>query len=401
MVEYGSYLGGSAVDFGNDVAEYDGSMIVVGRTTSPDFPTNINALSSSFSGIQDQFLAIFSDPVLELEAAPIPDLDFGCDAPEDGIVIVDSIYGASGNLGSPLCPVPTIAEGQALAVANGLTEIHVLGGLYNEIVELESGLTISGIERWGALPPILYTTTASSVLVRGNPVTGAFETIFEGFALWQGGIYLDSNDDSLTIAKNLVIAPVRGTLPLFVDGSSNHFFKNNTFYHEVINNEMAVYIANGSHNNLFENNTLHSLKPNSVSSNLEAVGFYLENLSGNIAPNIFMNNIVQGSLVTSQSSVGFKTAGVFNGGAEATYNLVPTDNDIVLDATNDTDNAYGYACFSDPQTLLGPGGWDYTLQLGCSDAYNAGNPDASYDDTDGSRNDMGAFGGNNPNTIVF
>jgi hypothetical protein len=65
------------------------------------------------------------------------------------------------------------------------------------------------------------------------------------------------------------------------------------------------------------------------------------------------------------------------------------------------DHAKALAIDSTDSVYMGVGDWDYTLQSGRSDAIDTGNPEPAYNDADGSRNDMGAFGGQSPNEIVF
>jgi len=57
---YSTYLGGSSIDSGIDIAVDDeGCAYVVGGTTSPDFPT-VNAYDSTYNGVEDCFVAKLS-----------------------------------------------------------------------------------------------------------------------------------------------------------------------------------------------------------------------------------------------------------------------------------------------------------------------------------------------------
>jgi hypothetical protein len=71
---------------------------------------------------------------------------------------------------------------------------------------------------------------------------------------------------------------------------------------------------------------------------------------------------------------------------DASYNLFWDNNVDYASVVSGTDNLFVDPLFSDPASL------DFTLLPG-SPAIDAGDPDPAYNDSDGTRNDMGAFGG--------
>src|SRR5262249_46292401 len=59
---FSTYLGGSGDELGRDIAVDEArSVYVVGVTSSPDFPTTMGALRATFGGVNDGFIAKFTD----------------------------------------------------------------------------------------------------------------------------------------------------------------------------------------------------------------------------------------------------------------------------------------------------------------------------------------------------
>ena len=143
-------------------------------------------------------------------------------------------------------------------------------------------------------------------------------------------------------------------------------------------NQSAAYL----HNNVVINNTYTGI---SISSAAQVINNTVANNnngmydSGGWLPTI-MNNIVTGN-----SNIGL---GCVN-------NSVPTDfsyNDVWGNGNNYHNCSAGPGSISEDPIYVDEPNGDYHLDVG-SPCIDAGNPAAQYNDPDGSRNDMGAYGG--------
>lgn len=90
----------------------------------------------------------------------------------------------------------------------------------------------------------------------------------------------------------------------------------------------------------------------------------------------FRNNIVASNPTTRDQAV------------EAEYSLFD-DNGEIDAVISGSGNLFADPYFTDPAA------GDFTLRVGYSPAIDAGDPSSTYDDEDGSRNDLGIFGGPN------
>jgi hypothetical protein len=142
------------------------------------------------------------------------------------------------------------------------------------------------------------------------------------------------------------------------------------------------------HNNLIINNPHYSMsivlgQNLTITNNVIADNFYGLNISNpesttiNIKNNIITNNEVRGITISNQDAPAQQLSynNVWNNGYADYYNCTPGTGSISLDPL-----------FTDPENN------DYTLQT-LSPCINTGDPDPLYNDSDGTRNDMGAYGG--------
>lgn len=90
----------------------------------------------------------------------------------------------------------------------------------------------------------------------------------------------------------------------------------------------------------------------------------------------FRNNIVASNPTSRDEPV------------QADYSLFDENGEIDFVVSGDA-NLFADPHFTDPEA------GDFSLRAGYSPALNAGDPSSAYDDADGSRNDMGIFGGPN------
>lgn len=124
-----------------------------------------------------------------------------------------------------------------------------------------------------------------------------------------------------------------------------------------------------------QNNTIVS--PEEIGGS--SVGIFTDTAANNL---IVMNTIIEGSF-----EAGIRAQG---GTAVSSYNDIKLDSagnewvgGVISQGAGDI--------IQDPQ-FVNPSSRDYHLQTG-SPCVNTGNPNANYNDIDGSRNDMGAYGG--------
>lgn len=138
-----------------------------------------------------------------------------------------------------------------------------------------------------------------------------------------------------------------------------------------------------------------SLYNNVFHSNAGALvgGILISKCSGNIINNTFADNDSAGVAIDNQSSVNFINNVIAN---HFYFDLLienSTQSTIAYNRFNESNNQEGN--FSDDPLFVSPSlipCLDYKLS-DFSPCIDAGHPDVNYNDLDGSRNDMGAFGG--------
>ena len=298
--------------------------------------------------------------------------------PEDAIY-VDAYLGTSSGPGGSDCPYDTIQGGIDAADAAGLSRVIVRGGIYEEVVTLSEDIELVGELRWGFWAPFIVGDGSTPYIVEG-----ADGASFKFFIVCKGGIELDGVN-GMTVQENVIYDGVVDSRPIyFGTASDDNMIQNNIIYHEVTTVNQAILVGFNCSGNFFLNNTVHSIDRTTTDAN-GTVGIYLVDFS---TDNEFRNNILWGRTVTG-SLCGFLAAGT-HVTTTIEYNSTPATNSgiFVNRVTNITANRFPE--FTNPVPL----GFDYTLQS-TSVCINAGDSSAAYNDPDGSRNDMGAFGGTN------
>ncbi len=101
------------------------------------------------------------------------------------IAIFVSPVGNDGNPGTMSQPVSSIAQGIAMALANGKSHVYVAGGDYYETVVMQSGVSVygqySGPPNWGRSSSNITSITGAGTAVLAESI--AVETHLEGFTL--------------------------------------------------------------------------------------------------------------------------------------------------------------------------------------------------------------------------
>jgi hypothetical protein len=262
----------------------------------------------------------------------------------------------------------TIQEGIDAASPGDI--VMVAAGEYFEEISLRAGVIVQGA---GEGQSIINGGGNSGDVVRaiGNDITSA--TKFTGFTV-TGAISGGGMPGGGGIFCNSGASPNIG----------NNRCEGNDFG-IVTWNQSGAYI----HNNVVVNNNYTAI---SLSSASEVINNTIATNNIGIYDSGGWGTTVMNNIVVSNTSIGIG----------ATNSSVPMDiyyNDVWNNGTN-YNNCYpdGGDISEDPQFEDEPIG-DYRLAAG-SPCIDAGNPDSAYDDPDGTRNDMGAYGGPDaPSTI--
>jgi len=306
-------------------------------------------------------------------------------------VYVDADLGTSAGPGGSEAPFDTIAAGIDAADDEGISTVYVRAGTYAEVVELREEIELIGVaDESGNLPVIEGDGSTQYV------VEGAAGAAIRNFFIEDGGIRLDRVEE-MTVQGNVVFrSGFDGLCLLLTDESNDNVVKNNLFFRRSVlgfahvpMNPAAVRVQSSSNSNYFVNNTVHLLCVAGGTSPVRpqnAVGVFL---GTGTSDNGFWNNIVWVTSSAAAHEYGFYGQGS-SVTAQFAFNKTPANNyGVTLAARN--------LCgpvppgFADPM----PGGTDYTLKAS-SICVDAGAASPIFNDSDKTRNDMGAYGGPTP-----
>jgi len=301
-------------------------------------------------------------------------------------IYVDAIEGDDTACGGVSCPVATIAQGIELAWQLGIHQVVVRGGYYHENVVLTAGLSLEGEQKTIRSGRISHTLWPALMPATSDPaIQGANNTTVQGFRFYTTGVDLD-HVRGMTLQNNQFYAP--SNTPIKLEASSDNLIQNNMIYINDKQVDHALVLGGGSEDNEVINNTIHMSLP---LMDRYASAIYLN--SSGADNNTFLNNIIWitrsiGTPITSGFFFGFQAASSSVSGNTIRYNLLPPQNkNITVSSLLNLVGSRPYFWSPYPSTPA-----NYTLRS-TSPCRDAGNPKPGYNDTDGTRNDMGLYGG--------
>jgi len=276
---------------------------------------------------------------------------------------------------------------EALAVAKPGDIVQAAPGLYKERVKLKPGIHLKG----GGADKTVITGGG-----KGNVVEGADEAIIEGFTIRGSGkmgkagvtanVGINADHITMTIRNNRITGNNIGIRTYFspshitgntIDGNGWHgiyilysapLVRNNIIHHNKGN---GIYCSYSSGTEL-ANNTLGPNGSASIYSEVSRV-IVRNNI---VALNKGGKGIMWAEFLEGQQGVEpILSHNLFWGNGEDYFRVKPGMGDV-----------------TDDPLFVDAAAGNYRLKAG-SPAINAGSPAEIFNDPDGSRNDMGAFGG--------
>jgi len=351
--------------------------------------------------------------------------------------VLHYLYPVSNNILRVPQDYPTIQ--QAIHSAVRSDTILVASGVYNEHLILKSGLRLKGSGAGLLTPEDLGDDTVIDGASTGRPIycDGIANVLIEGFTIINGrgnsaGGNIYCVDSSVTIRDNLIMNGRTTGAGGYGGGLyslrcqvqiAGNLIKNNQAWHSGGGIKLchsSGYVLN----NIISGNTsdwgggidcLNSspqINNNVIEGNFadyqDGGGFYGIQSSPAIINNIFIHNKAgqwgngQGGAIylTGQSPVIINNIVVNNTADRSTGGIYCASPSSLLAYNDVYGNAGGdyFGCSPGPGSIsadpmfVNPAGGDYRLQLGSS-CIDAGDPDPNYHDLDGTRNDLGIYGG--------
>lgn len=330
----------------------------------------------------------------------------------DGCPIVVDVNASGNEDGTAANPFSDIQEGIDnidFDIHSGCYEVNVLAGTYPENLLLDSasldyilgvdpqavivlrgwdGADLTTIDGSAGSDTVIYIDTAVPVDIEGFTVTGGQSTIVLNIIYGLGGgILVEDSDASLTAMQNILTGNVGGAI-LIYDAQSGLLLNNVITGNEVehYDDELDQYGAIGAgiyvylcddcliYNNVVDDNVAPRSGVGGISLGVGATATaYNNTITSNLAGGIWIADPAVSSADYNTLYDNWDVAGVepqnYCAGDPGEHDLVDVD-----------------PLYNDPLSL------DYSLQIG-SQCIDAGHPDALFDDVDGTRNDMGAYGG--------
>ncbi|MFH1466914.1 MAG: MopE-related protein [Pseudomonadota bacterium] len=371
--------------------------------------TGVRGITGPSGYVEDDSDCDDTDPAIHPGATEVADgLDNDCDGTVDDVCTCDvcddgsgtyatlqsAINGAAGGATVTVCggtwSENLTVSGKTLTIAGSDAASTVIDGGTGVALTLTGGadLTLSGVTLTGYASSISYGAALSCT----SSDLDLSDVIFTGSTYTSTGMLIrlyacDAVMEDVTVEDNesyVMLYAYQGSLDLshsvFTDNTGRMF----TLYGDVDMHNNLVYgntTGGGMETITFSPSTGYSqwYHNNVFADNAGSSAYYYVQLSGS---NIeFQNNIVSSNTST-------------NGGITCSSGPTLEYNDSYGVTRN-----FSSSCTvsstnlqSNPRfTSSGTG--DYTLDASFSPCVNAGNPLAGYNDPDGSRNDMGAFGG--------
>ncbi|HEX2974554.1 MAG TPA: right-handed parallel beta-helix repeat-containing protein, partial [Bacteroidales bacterium] len=302
------------------------------------------------------------------------------------INIYVSYKGNDLNDGSENTPFLTISK--AIAAAKYGDNVMVLPGLYNEVITMKKGVSLTGA---GAQYTKILQTTPNSY-----GIYGASDASLTGFTIevnkQDSYAAINTNNSSLKIFDNRII--YTGSIGTYAPGIQTRDTSNSEICRNFIDGFTVGILAHSLAHQKIRNNIIRAAQvgieiPGYISSEItnntiigpRVRGIYFDN-----PQTVVKNNIIYG--LDSTFTVGINT-GSFNQGYDVSYNDVWNCRTKYNLNTPGTGNLVKDPLFINPDTQ------NFGLMAG-SPCIDTGDPASAFNDIDGSRNDMGAYGGPDP-----
>ncbi|MCK6506246.1 right-handed parallel beta-helix repeat-containing protein [Myxococcota bacterium] len=204
-------------------------------------------------------------------------------------------------------------------------------------------------------------TTIEDMTVQDNTWYGTIIATYSGSLVLRHSVFRD----------NIYGDPLNGSgFSLLSTTDTDAEVSNNLFFDNQFGDHLVRFVSGSAGDAWVYNNVFDDNRDPRTSAAVSPVYLY---------DGTFVNNIVVGT--GSQHSV-------YGEGASVTYNDLWDHSGAATGGSLDAhDNLEQDPAFVSPMT------GDFTLDPGFSPCIDAGDPLPGYDDADGSRNDMGAFGG--------
>ena len=270
--------------------------------------------------------------------------------------------------------------------------VQVSSGTYVENITMKWGVTVEGAGAevttidGGGKGPVIYMSSNSKI--KGFSIINGFTGEYTGNTSEVAGIYCVSS--GVSIRDNII--HTGSYYGIDFSGQSN----TSSAINNVIYGHRRYGLSIGFDSPLIENNVIYNNSWrgistwNSISNPIIRNNTIVKNQIG-ISYHNFSTPIIENNIIVNNTHIGIS-------GSSTSGEVVCNYNDVYGNETNYDEVTLGVGEISVNPLFVNSAGNDYHLQTG-SLCIDAGNPLAQYNDPDGTRNDMGAYGGPNSEDI--
>ena len=270
--------------------------------------------------------------------------------------------------------------------------VRVAAGTYVENITMKGGVIVEGAGAevttidGGGNGPVIYMQSNSEI--KGFSILNGFTGEYTGNMSEVAGIYCVSS--GVTIRDNII--HTGSYYGIDFSGRSNI----SSAINNVIYGHSRYGMSVGFDSPLIENNVIYNnnwrgiCTWNSISNPTIRNNTIVKNQIG-ISYHNFSTPIIENNIIVDNTHIGI--SGSTTAGEDNCHY-----NDVYGNEINYDDATPGVGAISVNPLFVDSAGNDYHLQAG-SPCIDTGNPLAQYNDLDGTRNDMGAYGGPNAEDI--
>ncbi len=259
--------------------------------------------------------------------------------------------GNDSNPGTPALPFATIQHAINAAVSGD--SVSVAAGVYNENIIMKTGVSVIGESP--AVTLIEGTASTNGVVLFDGVLNGVLKgfriTVDEPVAGVDRGVVFQGATDNTAVIRNCIITNVQ--YGIFVWNPAMPTIQNNILFSVI--DEQGIYIGDTATAPVIRNNII---------TGYSYAGIHVIAGPASPTPIIEYNDVFNNGEVGDYENYPSQT------GSNGNISLPPLFVDLAL---------------GDFNLINSP--------LGGSPCIDAGNPASQYNDSDGTRNDMGAFGG--------